>query len=797
METKYSIERYRINSFDSGFYITVDGYAVNSDSSFPDTAVCINGVPSEYLISRVKRPEIVSRYDLKPAALMCGFRLVVQSDVPELNEIRITFGEAEPWIRNAAQIEKAVVHSPLLYYVEHSTYDPNDNTAALVGWAVSLDHKPVSLKIIDAAGNTVKDEHRFFYRRDMSDLYYSGNTKEQYGFNISFHGERYNRYTLVISNGDTEEHFEVFSQGVEEENQSSFKRLLGFVNTGNLKQVQDYVKNYGFTQTVQAVARKLSGRNRYHEWFKKHRVKEAELKQQREHVFDYAPKISLLVPVYDPPEEYFRQMVESVKEQSYANWQLCLADGSDDGHPVKEMIRKYADEDERIRYVFLDQNYGISGNTNKALELADGEYIGLFDHDDLLEKDALYEIVSSLQETRHDAVYTDEDKLNSKTKQYETPTFKPDFDITLLRSENYITHFFVAKAEVLKGTGGFHSEYDGAQDLDVILRCSENAESVYHIPKVLYHWRMHAASTAEDPASKLYCYEAGEKAVNDHLKRTGKKGHAKYMEEPLWGTYQVTYETEEMPLVSIVLLNVTDQDQLNLMMETLRKSGLTGYETILCQYEKADLNAEDVRVFHCPKNMKGKDVKRIMPQTRGEYILFIDNAVPLHADAITQLIGYCRQEDTAAAAGKVLAGTDEVKDSFRVIGLGDFSADVFIGLSGHDAGHLNRSVVSCECSAAGHTCLMVKKSSYQKTEGFRQQLALDEAFVDLCLQMRANKEKIVYVPYSMWKDIGAVKYSADEESTAYLKQEWKDLLKEGDPYYSPNFDSQAGPFIFR
>lgn len=803
MDVKYSIERYRINAFDNEWYITVDGYAVNTDSSFPDTDVCINGTREDYVISRVRRPEIVSQYKLKPAALMCGFRLVVKSKADALKELKVIFrndNKKEVWKVDDERIAKAVSHSPLLYYVEHNTFDSADNTISLVGWAVSLDHLPVSLKIIDAAGNTVKDEHRFFYRRDMSDLYFAKDVKERCGFNISFRGERRNRYRLVLSTEKTEEIFEVFSQGVEEENQNIIRRVLGFVNMNNFREVGSYVKSYGIAQTLRAIDRRIRGKNFYHEWFKKHRVKKETLKEQKEHVFAYSPKISLLVPVFNTPEDYFREMVESVQNQSYGNWELCLADGSKESHPVKELIKEYAAADSRIRYTFLERNYGISGNTNRALELATGEYIGLFDHDDLLEPDVLFEIVSSLQETRHDAIYTDEDKLNSKTRQYETPTFKPDFDITLLRSENYITHFFTVKAEILNGIGGFHSEYDGSQDLDVILRCVENAESVHHIPKILYHWRMHAASTAEDPASKLYCYQAGEKAVNDHLKRIGLKGTVRYMEEPLWGTYQVTYDTEEPPFLSLVLLNCDAQKDLDQIIDALENiNDLPGYEVLLCQSETAEAHSDDpaVRAFIHKDSMTGKDLNRILPQTRGDYVLFIDNVIPRDADTIRRMLGFCMQEGTGAVGGKVLSASGEVRKSFRVIGLGDFSADVFIGLAGNDAGHLNRSVVACECSAVAHTCLMVKKESIAKTEGFLPHLALHEAAIDLCLQLHRENEKVVYLPYSVWTDLNEAKEETDMTGVRILNHRWKEFLQQGDPYYNRNFDSDAGPFIFK
>lgn len=805
MDIRYSIEKISINRFDEEVYITIDGYAVNTDSSFPDTTILINHEKTDYSLSRRERPDIVSKFKLKPSALMCGFHIVIRQTAAEPEQVEVCFGSDDckgTWSADRNKIKDNTVCSPILYYIEHNVYSAKDSTVSLTGWAVSLDQRQISLSVTDEDGNELDNEHRFFYRRDMSDLYFSGDEKGRYGFNISFRGNKKKKYDLHFKTGRAEEIFRVFSQGVEEENQNMLSRIKGFINLQNFEKVENYLKTYGVKQTLKSVSRKIRGKNFYHDWFKRHQIREAQLKEQRAHVFSYAPKISLLVPVFNPPEEYFREMVESVQKQSYANWELCLADGSDDSHPVKKLIREYAASDGRIRYTFLDKNYGISGNTNKALDLAAGEYIGLFDHDDLLEPDILFEIVSSLQETKHDVIYTDEDKFNSKTKQFEIPNFKPDFDSTLLRSENYITHFFTVRAEILKGVGGFHSEYDGSQDLDVILRCTEKAQSIHHISRILYHWRMHAASTAEDPASKLYCYQAGEKAVSDHLRRVGLKGSARYMEEPLWGTYQVTYDIPDEPSVSVLLINYDDSEIIHEAVRYFDEvNTCRNFEIIVCEAKNTELHVQEpgVRTILVSDDMTTRDFNAVFSQAKGDYVLVLNNVSTEDPEAVRILLGYCMQERTAVTAGKVLSGSGEVVSSYEIVGVGDFCTDAFIGMTGSGAGNLNRNVVACECSAADMNCVMIRKEMLSAVDGLDEQYSLGGSFRDFCLKMRQDNRKIIYLPYSVWQKENAAGHThkATVAETDALRNKWADVIAAGDPYYNVNYDHEAGPFSIR
>lgn len=258
----------------------------------------------------------------------------------------------------------------------------------------------------------------------------------------------------------------------------------------------------------------------YGPWYEAYIPTEEMLKKQTKKKFAYSPLISIVVPAYKTPETFLRQMIESVCSQTYGNWELCIANGSPEDEQMKEILREYQERENRIFCKNLKENLGIAENTNEAFAMAKGEFVGLLDHDDLLAPNALYEIVSRLQEETVDAVYTDEDKVTTDLTEHFQPHLKPDFNLDLLRSNNYICHFFVVRRAVVEKVGGFRREFDGAQDYDFIFRCVEKSRKVAHVPEILYHWRTHKASTADNPASKMYAFEAGKRAIEAHLKRT-------------------------------------------------------------------------------------------------------------------------------------------------------------------------------------------------------------------------------------------------------------------------------------
>lgn len=381
-----------------------------------------------------------------------------------------------------------------------------------------------------------------------------------------------------------------------------------------------YYYYYGMKMLLLKLFRNHSAENfDYDLWLKKNTITEAELEKQKKYEFTYNPKISIIVPTYETPEIFLREMIESVQRQTYSNWELCIADGSVSDQ-VMQVIQAYAQADKRIIVKKLTKNKGIADNTNAAIAIASGEYIALLDHDDLLAPDALFEVVRCVNDNeKADVIYSDEDKITADSARRFEPHFKTDFNIELLRSNNYICHLFVVKRLIVEEIGGFRNDFDGAQDYDLILRCIEKAEGIYHIPKILYHWRVHQSSTAENPESKLYAYDAGKRAIEEHLKRVDRPG--KVRELYYRGFYHVTYKVKEKTGVTVCFVGNNKTDVKKCMKSIKKTAG-----KVKCQ-------------FIAVKSIK--EVKE--EQIRYEYVLFVDSSIRMISkNWMREMIGICQ-----------------------------------------------------------------------------------------------------------------------------------------------------------
>lgn len=320
-----------------------------------------------------------------------------------------------------------------------------------------------------------------------------------------------------------------------------------------INQIKFYIKKYGFIKTIKkcikVVIRKIIRiiKNEkdlqygdYGGWIRYNELKDADLKAQMKKSFKISPKISIIVPMYNTKEKFLRELIECVINQTYSNWELCLCDGSP---KENESYKKYYEKDERIKYKFLNENLGIAGNSNKAIEMATGDYIDLLDHDDILAEYALFEVVKCINKYPDvEFIYSDEDKIDENSNRYDA-YFKPDFAPDTLRTQNYICHFSIFKKELMDLLEGFKTDYDGAQDYDIFLRMTENVEpnKIKHISRILYHWRVHNESTAKlDSNAKNYAFEAGKKAIEDHLERVNLKGTVS--NGCIEGIYRIDYE---------------------------------------------------------------------------------------------------------------------------------------------------------------------------------------------------------------------------------------------------------------
>lgn len=555
----------------------------------------------------------------------------------------------------------------------------------------------------------------------------------------------------------------------------------------------------------------------YEAWLARHKVDKRTLRRQKHAAFAQKPLISIVIPLYCTPLPYLKELLESVRRQSYENWQLCLADGSPDDK-AKEFIEKHYGREKRIVYRKLEENGGISVNTNEAVALAAGEYLMLCDHDDTLEPDALYEIVKAINDTGADVLYTDEDKVSMDGRHYFDPNFKPDFNLFRLRENNYICHIFVVKKSLTDETGLLRSEFDGAQDFDFILRCCEKAQKITHIPKVLYHWRCHMDSTAADPSSKAYAYEAGRKAVREHYQRLGIDAKVEMTERPGW--YRSHVKVQGNPLISVIIPNKDHTDDLELCLFSMtRKSTYRNYEILIVEnnsekeetfeyYRKLPDRYSKARVLTWEKEFNYSAINNFAAkEAKGEYLLFLNNDVEiLTPDWMEEMLQNCQQENVAAVGAKLYYPDDTIQHAGVVLGLGGIAGHIMCRASKEDPGYFGRMISVQEISAVTAACMMVKKSDFDAVGGLDETFQVAFNDIDLCMKFRAAGKKIIFTPYAELyhyesksrglEDTPEKQFRFDKEVKRF-QEKWAQQLEMGDPYYSPNLSVTEGDCSLR
>lgn len=537
--------------------------------------------------------------------------------------------------------------------------------------------------------------------------------------------------------------------------------------------------------------------------------------QQRSAKFDRMVKISILVPLWNNQREFQIQMLESVMNQTYQNWELCLADGSDEEHNyIGEICREYAARaDGRIVYRKLDKNGGISGNTNECLKLATGEYIGLFDQDDILHPSALYEYVKVINEEGADYIYCDEttfkgDSINNMI----TLHFKPDFAPDNLRANNYICHFSVFSRKLLEGTELFRSGFDGSQDHDMILRLTARARKVVHVPKLLYYWRSHKASTASDISAKPYAIAAAKGAVADHLTRCGYKNFEIKSTRAFDTIFEIKYEILSEDRISILIPNRNHVEDLRRCIDSIReRSTYENYEIIVIEN-----NSTDKAVFDYYDTLKKQ--KNITVVTydgdfhyakinnfgarcaTGKYLLLLNNDTQvISMNWLEAMLMYAQRPDVGAVGAKLYYGDRTIQHAGVVIGLGAHrtAGHVHYKINYDNLGYMGKLCYAQNVSAVTGACLMVRKSIYDALGGLDEAFAVALNDVDFCLRIREKGYLNVFTPFAELYHYESASRGSDladrkkaeryEEESALFRERWKGLLAKGDPYYNPNF----------
>ena len=532
-------------------------------------------------------------------------------------------------------------------------------------------------------------------------------------------------------------------------------------------------------------------------WYRAYIPTEETLETQRKQKFDYSPLISIAVPAYQTPVEFLRQMIESLIVQTYSNWELCIVNASPDNEEMQKVLAEYSAGDSRVRFCNLKENLGIAENTNRAFAMTKGEFVGLLDHDDLLAPNALYEIVKILQDhPQADALFTAEDKVTTELDEHFQPHLKPDFNLDLLRSNNYICHFFVVQKSIVEKAGGFRIEFDGAQDYDFIFRCTENAGEVLHVPEILYHWRTHKASTADNPASKMYAFEAGKRAIEAHLERTGTKGEVSHTQD--LGFYRVKYPVQGKPLVSVIIPNKDEKETLQTCLEMLEKNtSYRNFEIIIIEnystteeifkYYKELSSDPRIRLLRWGKEFNYSAINNFgASHARGEYLLFLNNDVKsINPDWLEEMLGVCQRPEVGGVGAKLIYPDNTLQHAGCVIGIGGIAGHMFVDMPADRTGYLHKASLLQDMSAVTAACLMMKKEVFEEAGGFTEELAVAFNDVDLCLKVRKNGYLIVYDPYAKLYHMESKTRGAEDSKEKvrrfqteieYMRCHWIDIL---------------------
>ncbi len=517
-------------------------------------------------------------------------------------------------------------------------------------------------------------------------------------------------------------------------------------------------------------------------------ISESERKREESFAFKNNVKFSILVPLYNTPKDFLVQMIESVLSQTYKNFELCLADGSDAEHSfVGDICLEYAKKDDKIKYRKLLKNKGISENTNECIDMASGDYIALFDHDDLLHPSVLFKVALAIEEENADFVYTDELTFDgSKGPQAVIAKhYKPDFSYDNLLANNYICHFSVFKASLIDKVGGFRAKYDGSQDHDMILRLTSASDKIVHIPEILYFWRSHKNSVAMDIGSKMYAVESGINLVKDHLKEKGIE--AKVVSSPAFPTiYRINYEIKANPLVSVIVNQKTAKEALKTVNDILENTDYGNFEIILAVGENFKTDYKNVKVINIDNRLPISSIYNMAAkETEGKYLLFLDGkSIPQNREWLREMLSFAQLERIGAVGCKVINKNMTVESIGKIIGFGEqVTAERYQGTDKSELGYFGKLFYSQNVSAVASDCLMIKKSDFDAVDCFDENYKTQLFDVDLCLKLLDMGKKNVVNPFAVILSEEKSK-GLDFSDEGIFKSKWSAFLEKGDPYYN-------------
>ena len=738
-----------------------------------------------------------------------------------------------------------------------------DGVLMLEGWCIPSKGEKIEYSVVDKSGRPMKCTA---VARDRVDVAQQFGADRMSGFTVAVPFERDDDAYLVMNDAGTVRRVHVNNAIIEKRNSIKARRwekLMALVHFETLTVSFDFIRENGFRAFWKKAVHKLAKIDEdfdYAEWQYKTVLSDAEIEAQRkawqELGLEHFPLISIVVPAYNTPEKYLRMLLDSFKAQTYPNFEAIIADGSEPGNDtVAKVTAEYAAADaKRFKLVELHGNRGISGNTNAGLEAATGDYIALCDHDDELPPWALFEVVKAIAANpKAQFIYTDEDKIDFDGKALFEPHFKSDYNPEMLCSVNYICHLSVIRRDLLTKVGGFREELDGAQDYDFFFRCTEEAmrghedpmhdetlseasgqkitegryvsETVIHIPVICYHWRYHKGSTASDPKSKLYAFEAGSRAIAAHYDRMG-IAYKSIEKGVTYGYYHTIYALpENAPKVSVIIPNKDHIDDLEKCISScIERSEYRNLEFIVVENNSTDpetfeyykelearSGANDgiaIKVIRWEREFNYSAINNFGVQyASGDYLLFLNNDVEMIApESITRMTALASRQGTGAVGARLMYGDDTIQHAGVIVGLGGIAGAAFVGLHEKENSYMHRMMCTQELSAVTAACMMLRRDVFEAAGGFREELAVAFNDIDLCMKVRALGKQVIYDPYVTFHHYESKSRGLEDTpekvqrfntEIATFAHYWGAILEQGDPYYNPNLTLRKSNFALR
>ena len=740
------------------------------------------------------------------------------------------------------------------YFLEEESVQ--GETVRIRGWVIA--DKEVGIRVNDAAGKEIPAVMQRVPRPDVEQMFPEGgqDTGRRIGFYLELSKPAGRTAALEFSAGAAQTVYTVKLDpaGILARKVNKYaKKGMQALRTGGFGGLAGKVQGKLYERRIREIP--------YEEWLPRHLPGNRELERQRREWDKLAvrPLFSIVVPAYRTPAAYLDQLIGSVVGQTYGNWEMVISDGSGPDSPIQERLREWEKKDSRIRALRPQKQLRISENTNAAIMEARGEYLVFADHDDLLTPNALYEMAAAISDGSRQKdlppectagcrrakdggsssagpyriLYSDEDKVTMDGHKFFQPHFKPDFNEHLLCTVNYICHLLVMERSLVLKAGLLRPEYDGAQDHDLLLRAVEMvpADEIFHVPKILYHWRAHEASTAQDPDSKNYAFDAGIRAIGEHYRRCGKT--ARVVPGEYAGLYRTLWQRERDPLVSILIPGKDHTADLEKCLRSIEKQKYRNYEIVVIEN-----NSTDPETFRYYEELKTRYPEQMPDRTdpgsariplrvvrwegsfnfsainnfgakhaRGEYLLLLNNDTQMiREDCLEELLGYCMEPETGAVGARLYYEDDTVQHAGVVIGFGGIAGHCFVMQPRGTTGYMHRIICAQEYSAVTAACVMVKREAFDAVGGMREELAVAFNDIDLCLKLRRAGYLVVYNPYaelyhfeskSRGLEDNPEKVARFQEEIAKFERHWPEILKRGDPYYNPNLTLESQDFSRR